>query len=460
MSVVLILTTYGEAVTDLLRTTMHPESRLRMPVETHQENRLRPGNEYDSPMFHEAVGQFDRVANLMGLDDNVMDRLRSPQKSTVVSFPFRHDNYSEVETIFGYRVQHLTTMGPTKGGIRFAPDVDLGEVAALAMLMTWKCSIVGVPFGGAKGGVRINPMELSRAELQRVTRRFTMEIINVIGPEQDIPAPDLGTNEQVMAWMMDTYSQHVGHAVPAVVTGKPPALGGSVARREATGRGLMFLLPQAAQVIEMNPLDATVAIHGFGNVGRYAAVAGSQMKTRVVAVSDISGALYNPDGLDVNAVGKWVDENRFLEGYPDADFLDGNAVFALDVDVLVPAAVQGVINKDNARDVRAKMIIEGANSPTTIEADDILNERGVLIIPDILANAGGVTVSYFEWVQDVQKYFWTENEIVARLREIMVSSFEDVHQISVSENVNLRTAALIKGIRRVADAKLVRGIFP
>jgi glutamate dehydrogenase (NAD(P)+) len=411
-------------------------------------------------MYNEAAGQFDRVARLMGLDDNVADRLRVPQKSTVVSFPFRHDRYSEVETLFGYRVQHLTTMGPTKGGIRFAPDVDLGEVAALAMLMTWKCAIVGVPFGGAKGGVRVDPMGLSRAELQRVTRRFTMEIINVIGPETDIPAPDLGTNEQVMAWIMDTYSQHVGHSVPAVVTGKPPALGGSIARREATGRGLMFLVPQAAAQRDLDPNDATVAIHGFGNVGRFAAIAGEQMGTRIVAVSDISGALYNPDGLMVEAVAKWVDENRFLEGYPDADFLEGDRIFGLPVDVLVPAAVQNVIREDNAGDIQAKIVIEGANGPTTLEADDVLREKEVLIIPDILANAGGVTVSYFEWVQDVQKYFWTENEVVARLREIMTRAFSDVHNIALSENVDMRSAALIKGIRKVADAKLVRGIFP
>jgi len=411
-------------------------------------------------MFHEAVGQFDRVAKVMGLDDNISDRLRSPQRATVVSFPFRHDNYTEVETIFGYRVQHLTTMGPTKGGIRFAPDVDLGEVSALAMWMTWKCSIVGVPFGGAKGGVRINPMELSRAELQRLTRRYTMEIINVIGPDRDIPAPDLGTNEQVMAWLMDTYSQHVGHSVPSVVTGKPPALGGSVARREATGRGLMFLLPQAAATVDLNPEGASVAIHGFGNVGRYAAVAGQQMNAKVVAVSDISGAIHNSDGLEIEKVGRWVDENRFLEGYPDADFIDGNDIFTLDVDVLVPAAIQGVIHKDNAADITAKVIIEGANNPTTLQADDILRANGVFIVPDILANAGGVTVSYFEWVQDVQKYFWTENEVVARLREIMISAYEEVHGIAMSEKVDMRTAALIKGIRRVADAKLVRGIFP
>ncbi len=418
------------------------------------------GNEFDSPMYKEAAGQFDRVARLMGLDDNVADRLRVPQKSTMVSFPFRRDTYSEVETLFGYRIQHLTTMGPTKGGIRFAPDVDLGEVAALAMLMTWKCSIVGLPFGGAKGGVRVDPMQLSRAELQRVTRRFTMEIINVIGPETDIPAPDLGTNEQVMAWLMDTYSQHVGHSVPAVVTGKPPALGGSVARREATGRGLMFLLPQAAGVRGIDPNNVSVAIHGFGNVGRYAAIAGHQMGVKIAAVSDISGALYDPEGLDVDALAKWVDENRFLEGFPDADFIDGDKIFSLPVDVLVPAAVQNVIRGDNASEIQAKIIIEGANGPTTIEADDILRERDVLIIPDILANAGGVTVSYFEWVQDVQKYFWTENEVVARLREIMTRAFSDVHNIAINEDVDLRTAALIKGIRKVADAKLVRGIFP
>ncbi len=416
--------------------------------------------EWESPMYREAVGQFDQVARLMGLDENVADRLRFPQKATVVTFPFRRDTYEDVETLFGYRVQHLTTMGPTKGGIRFAPDVNLGEVAALAMLMTWKCAIVGVPFGGAKGGVRVDPMELSRAELQRVTRRFTMEIINVIGPDTDIPAPDMGTNEQVMAWLMDTYSQHVGHAVPAVVTGKPPALGGSVARREATGRGLMFLLPQAAHYVGFDPTGARVAIHGFGNVGRYAAVAATEMGCRVVAVSDISGAIHREDGLDVASVAKWVDEHRLLEGYPDADHIPGSDLFLVPCDVLVPAAVQGAITRENAPLIQAKVVIEGANNPTNLDADGILRERGVFIVPDILANAGGVTVSYFEWVQDVQKYFWSENEIIGRLREIMTRAFDDVLSIATSEGVDMRTAALIKGIRRVADAKLVRGIFP
>lgn len=416
--------------------------------------------EWESPMYREAVGQFDRVATLMGLDDNVAERLRFPQKATVVTFPFRHDNYEQVDTLFGYRVQHLTTMGPTKGGIRFAADVNLGEVSALAMLMTWKCSIVGVPFGGAKGGVRVDPMQLSRAELQRVTRRFTMEIINVIGPETDIPAPDMGTNEQVMAWLMDTYSQHVGHAVPAVVTGKPPALGGSVARREATGRGLMFLLPQAAHHIGMNTDGCSIAIQGFGNVGRYAAVSAAEMGCKVVAVSDISGTIYNENGLNIDAATKWVDEHRLLEGFPDADHLPGDDLFTVDCDVLVPAALQGVITVDNAADIKAKIIIEGANNPTNLDADDMLRERGVFIVPDVLANAGGVTVSYFEWVQDVQKYFWSENEIVGRLREIMTRAFDEVLSTARAENVDMRTAAIIKGIRRVADAKLVRGIFP
>ena len=417
-------------------------------------------SEWDSPMYFEAVAQFDRVAEFMNLDDNVADRLRVPQRSTIVSFPFRHDDYATVETLFGYRVQHLTTMGPTKGGIRYADDVTLGEVAALAMWMTWKCSIVGVPFGGAKGGVRVNPRELSRSELQRVTRRFTMEIISVIGPQTDIPAPDLGTNEQVMAWLMDTYSQHVGHSVPAVVTGKPPSLGGSVARREATGRGVVSLIPPACSHIDMPVKGARVAIHGFGNVGRYAAIAADELGLSVVAVSDISGAIYDDAGLDVADVARWVDANGVLEGYTKAEHMDGDALFLVDCDILIPAAVQGVVTADNAPHVKAQLVVEGANNPTTLAADDILRSRGVFIVPDILANAGGVTVSYFEWVQDVQAYFWSENEIVGRLREIMTRAFSDVLNIAIKENIDMRTAALVKGIQRVTDAKLVRGIFP
>ncbi|MGH9167672.1 MAG: Glu/Leu/Phe/Val family dehydrogenase [Acidimicrobiia bacterium] len=416
--------------------------------------------EWDSPLYREAVGQFDRVAELINLDHNVQARLRMPQRALVVTFPFRRDDYSEVDTVYGYRVQHVLTMGPTKGGIRYAPDVNLGEVAALAMLMTWKCAIIGLPFGGSKGGVRIDPMELSRAELQRVTRRYTAEIIDVIGPNKDIPAPDLGTNEQVMAWLMDTYSQHVGHSEPAVVTGKPVALGGSVGRKEATGRGLISLLPAAASHTGLDLEGARVVVHGFGNVGRYAALAASQVGCVVVAVSDISGGIYHPMGLQIADVMRWADEHRLLKDYPEATLVTNDELFELPCDVLIPAAVGGVITKANADRVKASIIVEGANGPTTLEADDILNEMGVLIVPDVLANAGGVTVSYFEWVQDLQNYFWTENEVVGRLREIMSRAFDEVLAISEEEKVSLRTAALIKGIRRVAEAKLLRGVYP
>lgn len=351
-------------------------------------------------------------------------------------------------------------MGPTKGGIRYAPSVNLGEVTALAILMSWKCAIVGLPFGGAKGGVRVNPVQLSRSELQRLTRRYTMEIVNFIGPDRDIPAPDMGTDAQVMAWVMDTYSIHVGHSEPAVVTGKPQELGGSIARREATGRGLLSLLPLAAAHTGLQIEGARVAVHGFGNVGRYAALAAQQMGARVVAVSDVTGGVHNGRGIDVAEAMKWTDESRFLEGYAGGDHISNDELFELDCDVLVPAAIGGVINKANADRVAARIILEGANGPTTAEADEILLDAGKFIVPDVLGNAGGVTVSYFEWVQDVQNYFWTETEIVGRLREIMTRAFSEVLDLSVANNVDLRTAALMKGIRRVADAKLARGIFP
>ncbi len=416
--------------------------------------------EWESPLYHEALGQFDRVAELIELDWNVRERLRIPQRSLIVSFPFRRDEYDHVETVYGYRVQHLLTMGPTKGGIRYAEDVNLGEVAALAMLMTWKCAIVGLPFGGAKGGVRVDPRSLSRAEVQRLTRRYTMEIINFIGPDQDIPAPDMGTNEQVMAWIMDTYSTHVGHSEPAVVTGKPPALGGSVARREATGRGLVSLLPPAAQHIGLNVDGARVAIHGFGNVGQYAALASQQLGCKVIAVSDITGGIRNDDGLPVEQVMSWVQEHGGVKGFEDADEINSSDVFELPCEVLIPAAVGNVITNENADRVQARIILEGANGPTTRAADEILEKKGVFIVPDILGNAGGVTVSYFEWVQDLQNYFWSEGEIVGRLREIMNRAFSEVLDTAVREGVDMRTAALIKGIRRVVNAKLARGIYP
>ena len=416
--------------------------------------------EWDSPLYREAVAQFLRVAEKMNLDENIRERLRSPQRSLVVTFPFRRDAYQTVDTVFGYRVQHLLTMGPTKGGIRYAHDVNLGEVAALAMLMTWKCAIVGLPFGGAKGGVRVSPAELSRAEIQRLTRRYTMEIINFIGPEQDIPAPDLGTNEHVMGWIMDTYSTHVGHAEHAVVTGKPPSLGGSVARREATGRGLVSLLPSVGAHLGITTEGARVVLQGFGNVGRYAALAASQLDCKVTAASDITGAIHNDTGLDISALMEHVDENGGVKGFHDSDEITSEELFALECEYLIPAAVGGVLTKDNAHTINAKVIVEGANGPTTGEADQLLRDAGVYIVPDILANAGGVTVSYFEWVQDLQEYFWSESEIVARLREIMNRAFSEVLDISVSKGVDLRTAALMKGINRVTDAKLARGVYP
>jgi glutamate dehydrogenase (NAD(P)+) len=328
------------------------------------------------------------------------------------------------------------------------------------MLMTWKTSIVGLPFGGAKGGVRVDPTELSFPELQRVTRRYTAEIINFIGPNKDIPAPDMGTNEQTMAWIMDTYSQQVGHTEPAVVTGKPPALGGSVARREATGRGLVSLLPSAAAHAGLSLAGARVVVQGFGNVGRYAAIAAAELGCTVVGVSDVHGAIYDPNGLELGKVVAWIDEHGFLDEYPDAEHLPNSELLELPCDILIPAAIAGVIHAGNADKVQARIVAEGANGPTTMEADAILADKGVFVIPDVLANSGGVTVSYFEWVQDLQNYFWSENETVARLREIMAKAFDEVLSISIRDKVDMRTAALIKGVRRVAAAKLARGVYP
>ena len=431
-----------------------------MSAETRLDAVEMAASEWDSSMYREAVGQFEQVAELMNVDDNVRERLSMPQRSLMVTFPYRMDDYSEVRNAVGYRVQHVLTMGPTKGGIRFAMDVNMGEVAALAMLMTWKCALVGLPFGGAKGGVRIDPHSLSRPELQRVTRRYTAEIINMIGPQKDIPAPDMGTNEQVMAWMMDTYSQNQGYAVPAVVTGKPPELGGSVARREAPGRGAVSLLPSAALRCGLSVDGARVVIQGFGNVGRYASFAASELGCRIIAVADVTGAVHNGRGIEVGKLARYVDQTGGVAGFPDADAIDAGDLFAVECDVLIPAAVGGVITDANVERVEARVILEGANNPVTMEADQVLQDKGVVIVPDILCNAGGVTVSYFEWVQDLQNYFWSENEIVSRLREIMIRAFEEVLEISIRHKVDLRTAALIKGIDRVTKAKLVRGVYP
>ena len=410
-------------------------------------------------MYKEVIKQYESVADLIDLDPNIRERLKLPQRSLVVTFPFRRDEYDEVETVVGYRVQHVLSMGPTKGGIRYAPDVNLGEVTALAILMSWKSAIVGLPYGGAKGGVAIDPNPLTRAEKQRVTRRYTAELIPIIGVNKDIPAPDLGTDEQTMAWIMDTYSNFVGYATPGIVTGKPASLGGSVTRKESTGRGAVAVGVAAMEKIGKKIQNSKVAIQGFGNVGRYAALAAYEMGAKIIAVSDIEGSIINEKGINIPELFKHTAHNLSVKGFPGADQLE-ESVLEVDCDILIPAAVGGVITSSNAQKIKAKVLIEGANSPTTVNADKILRDNGVLIVPDILANAGGITASYFEWVQNTQNYLWKEAELYEKLIDVMLTAFEEIWTISEKQNCDLRTAALIKGVKRVAAAKLTRGLFP
>jgi glutamate dehydrogenase (NAD(P)+) len=416
--------------------------------------------EWNSPMFRLSQQQFLKAAHLMALDDNVRQRLLFPQRSLVVSFPFRRDNREVVETVFGYRVQHLLGMGPTKGGIRYAPDVSLGEVSALAMWMTWKCALMNLPYGGAKGGVRVDPYHLSRSEKQRLTRRYTSEIFPIIGPDKDIPAPDMGTDPQTMAWLLDTYSHQVGFSAPTVVTGKPVELGGSLGRNEATGRGVVYCADEAARHLGMEMDGATAVVQGFGNVGSHAARFFAEDGARVLAVSDVSGGIHDPAGLDIPAVEAWVAEHRFLEGYPDADPVTNEELLEIECDILAPCALQNQITRENAERVRCRILAEGANGPTTLEADEILTANGVFILPDILANAGGVTVSYFEWVQGTQNYMWPLEEINLRLRRGLTDAFKRVVARAEASRLDMRSAALVEGIARVTGAMLSRGIFP
>ncbi len=424
-----------------------------------ERTRARSG-EWDSGMFQLAQQQFLKTAQIMGLDDNIRERLLFPQKTHIVTLPFRRDEYGLVENVFGYRVQHLLTMGPTKGGIRYHEDINLGEVSALAMWMTWKCALINLPFGGAKGGVRIDPTALSRPELQRLTRRFTSEIINVIGPDKDIPAPDMGTDEQVMGWIMDTYSQHAGFTVPGVVTGKPVVLGGSLGRREATGRGLVYLIEAAAQHMNMSLDGATAVIQGFGNVGSNIARFLDEDRVKIVAVSDVTTGIYNSNGLSLKDIYKYIQDNRFLSGFPEADHVTNQELLELPCDILAPAALQNQITSTNADRIKCRLLAEGANGPTTLEADEILGEKNVFVLPDVLGNAGGVTVSYFEWVQDTQNYMWTLEEINSRLHKILIDAFDRTFHRASSDKIDMRTAAMIEGINRVTEAKLLRGIFP
>lgn len=429
---------------------------LRLAVKrTHAEQQ-----EWNSPMLHLAQQQFLKAAQIMGLDENLRERLLFPQRTLVVTLPFRRDNYTQVETVFGYRVQHLLTMGPTKGGIRYHEDVGLGEVSALAMWMSWKCALMRLPFGGAKGGVRIDPTELTGHELQRLTRRYTMEVIEMIGPDKDIPAPDMGTDERVMAWLMDTYSQQMGYSVPTIVTGKPVALGGSLGRREATGRGLVYVIEEAAKVMGLSMQGATAVVQGFGNVGSNTARLLEEMGVKVVGVSDVSTGLYNPKGLSITDLLQYTHDHRVLKGYPHADEVTNQELLELPCDILAPCALQNQITDRNAEKLNCKLVAEGANGPTSLEADEILKDRGIFVIPDVLGNAGGVTVSYFEWVQGTQNYMWTLDEINSRLKKILVDAFQRTSGRAESLNLDFRTAALIEGIERVAEAKLQRGLFP
>ncbi|MEM1128129.1 MAG: Glu/Leu/Phe/Val dehydrogenase [Bacteroidota bacterium] len=414
--------------------------------------------DHDDP-FQSMVERFDIAAEILELDPGFYEYLVTPSRIHITAVPVALDS-GRIKVFEGFRVIHNEVLGPSKGGIRYAPDVNLNEVKALAAWMTWKCAVVNVPFGGAKGGVTCNPREMSPNELERLTRRYTANLMDVFGPDQDIPAPDMNTNEQIMAWILDTYSMHVRRTENAVVTGKPILLGGSQGRTEATGRGVMTVTLAAMERLNLRPSDCSVAVQGFGNVGSIAAKLLCEQGCKVVAVSDVSGGYYNEAGLDVLAMIDYAAANKgTLEGYRDATLISNDELLTLDVDVLVPAAREDQITRKNAHQIKAKIISEGANGPTSPEADDILNENGVLVIPDILANAGGVTVSYFEWVQDRQGYFWSLDRVNRRLNRLMRAAFENVYAKADQYNVSLRIGAYVLAIDKVASALKIRGIY-
>lgn len=411
-----------------------------------------------TPTFRLAVSQFDQAAEAMQLDPNLRERLKLPQRSLAVSLPVLMDD-GHVEVFTGYRVQHDSSRGPSKGGVRYHPDVNLGEVAALAMWMTWKCALAGLPYGGAKGGIQVAPKSLSSGELQRLTRRYIAEIFPLIGPDKDVPAPDVGTDAQIMAWMMDTYSQQVGYAVPGVVTGKPLALGGSLGREEATGRGVVYVTLEALRHLKLSLEKATVAIQGFGNVGSHTARIMHEQGARVIAVSDVHGGIYNEKGLDIVRLLR-RDPNQPLHDTKQGDRITNEELLQSDCTVLIPAALSEQITDRNANALKCRILSEGANGPTTLEADRILADNGIFVIPDILANSGGVIVSYFEWVQDLQRFFWSATDIQNRLQAIITSAFHRTLQFSTERGVSMRMAALMSGIDQVAQAHLQRGLYP
>ncbi|MBS1868614.1 MAG: Glu/Leu/Phe/Val dehydrogenase [Actinobacteria bacterium] len=417
------------------------------------------GLEWRSDLYRTACAQLNLAAETLGLDPDEHTRLIEPRRSLVVNLPVRMDS-GELANFTGYRVQHTLTMGPTKGGLRYAPDVSLGHCAALAMWMTWKCALLGLPYGGAKGGVRCDPRALSADEMERVTRRYVAEMAPIIGPNEDIPAPDMGTGEREMAWFYDTYSQAAGHAVPACVTGKPVALGGIPGRRQATGLGAVFVLEAALERLGRPLADQRFAIQGFGNVGAVAAGELHARGARVIALSDVTGAIADERGLDVAAVVRWRGEHGTVAGFPEAETIDRDALLELPCDVLVPAALEHQISADNAARLRCRLVAEAANGPTTTAADEILADRGITVLPDVLTSGGGVTVSYFEWVQGHQKYNWTRAEVRGRLRSQMREALEEVVTTSEQLGVSLRTGALSLAVRRVAEAARLRAVYP
>ena len=415
---------------------------------------------YDHPTFHMACRQFDLVADYLQMPVNERDRVKYPKRAFAVALPIHRDD-GATQVFMGYRVQHHLTLGPTKGGLRYHPDVALGEVAALAMWMSWKCALTGLPYGGAKGGIACDPRQLSQTELERLTRRYTQEMIPFIGPQVDVMAPDVGTNEQTMAWMMDTYSVHCGHSVPSIVTGKPVSIGGSLGRREATGRGVGYLINRAMDVVGMQADQARAVVQGFGNVGSVAAYSLAKYGVKVVAVSDVTGGIYNPRGLDIRAVENHVQRIKSVAGFPEAENVSNEELLLIPCDILVPAALERQINKDNAGKIQCRILAEAANGPTTPEADEILAQRPeIFLIPDILCNAGGVVVSYFEWVQDLQSFFWTESEVTDKLFRILEGAFTQTLTLAKKQNLSMRLAALSLGIQRVCQAKRIRGLFP
>ena len=415
---------------------------------------------YHSPLYKDALAQLEMASEAMGADPNIIERLKYPKRAIQVSIPIRLDD-GTVKTFEGFRVQHNMTLGPGKGGIRFHPHVDLSETTALAMLMTFKCALVGLPLGGAKGGIRVDPSQLSRQELQALTRRYATEIGPFVGPDKDIPAPDIGTDSQTMAWFMDTYSQINGYAAHGVVTGKPISVGGSLGRTAATGRGVAYCINFAYDRMDKAiDKNTTVAIHGFGKVGCPAAEDLADQGAKIVAVSDVSGAVYAEDGLPVPKLVEWIKNGNLLNQYPGLKQISNEELLALDVDILIPAAIDGVITSKNMETVKARLIAEGANGPLTKDAIDYLTKKNVFIIPDILCNAGGVIVSYFEWVQGLQNFFWNLDEINSKLHGILKDAFDNVYNTSVEFKVDMKKAAFIAAFRRLERAMRYRGLFP